>query len=1007
MCLRMESLRDSGIQPLGDVRWGTHFCFFYETDDDLTEVSVSYLAAGIAQNELCFWLVAAPLTVDTARSALRRVVPDFDQRESSGAVRFESTPEWLLHEGRIDAEYIGRRWEELVAESERKSFAGVRAAGCQAWLQHAQWDDFHHYEQKLEEAVHGRPMLVLCAYPLQGSDAAAILDVADSHDFAVARRAGKWDVVETPALRLQQLEMRNRQQAAVSKLGQTAIHERNVGVVINEAATLAAATLGTGRSILWQLHRENDAMVLRSRVGWDELPDDLVLPIGAGTAVERLLERNEPVAIIDLPADTRFEKSSILRQHGVATMLSAIIRGQQRPWGILSVHSLTHRSFSDDDLEFLQSMANVLALALEREAHEAAERREKENLQTIFDNVPVMISFLDPTERIVRANPTWERILGWTGEEAPRDDILEKLVPDPIERESARVFIEQTDIGWRDFQLRSRNGNVVETSWARFSLSDRSSILVALDVTERKRAEERFRELAENIDEAFWVLTGDGEELLYLNRAGERLTGFSLQSLRGRRAWLKTFHPEDRALAWSAATGDPEAGQDLRMVRPNGAIRWCRVHATLIRASAGEILHICGITTDVTERREAENERARLLASQTAARATAENALARLHAIESITDSALGHVGLNELLHELLTRLRSALNADDAGVLLLNDDRSGLLVRAYDGAQILKTLGLTIPLDSPLAGRVLKEGKPLAARGFDHADAPEWRRTMDGAGVSFASGIGAPLTVEGKTIGVAIVASQTDRAFTEDDLDLLRIVGDRVAPAIERARLMETLRGGRERLELLSRRLITIQEEQRRRVAIELHDELGQILTALKIDLDSKPAKIAEAVENVDLAMKRVRDLALELRPAMLDDLGLAAALRWYADRFAQQTGAVVHLAVEEVPNLAIEVATSCFRVAQEALTNLARHAGAKNVWLALRPAGAEIELTIRDDGSGFDAPAALTSAARGESVGLVSMQERTSLAGGSIAIHSTPGTGTEIRARFPAGAQT
>jgi signal transduction histidine kinase len=88
-------------------------------------------------------------------------------------------------------------------------------------------------------------------------------------------------------------------------------------------------------------------------------------------------------------------------------------------------------------------------------------------------------------------------------------------------------------------------------------------------------------------------------------------------------------------------------------------------------------------------------------------------------------------------------------------------------------------------------------------------------------------------------------------------------------------------------------------------------------------------------------------------------------------------------------------------------LTNVARHAAAKNVWLALRSAGTEIELTIRDDGSGFDAPAAMTRAARGGSFGLVSMQERTSLAGGSIDIHSTPGAGTEIRARFPAGAQT
>lgn len=1001
----MESLRNSGIQPLGNVPWGSHFCLFYETEADLTEVSVSYLAAGIEQNELCLWLVAEPFTVDAARDIFRRALPGFDRYESSGAVQFQRTPDWLLREGRIDADYINDRWMQLLHESQERGFAGLRAAGCQAWLQHAQWSDFHVYEQKLEEAVQGKRILLLCAYPLLSTDAAGVLDVANSHEFAVARRGGKWDVVEKPALRLQQLELRNRQQAAVSALGQTAIHEHNIGVVIHQAATLAAETLGTGRSILWQLLPGAGAMVLRSKVGWDELACDLVLPLGAGTAARHLIERNEPVSIVDIPGDKRFEKSWVLRQYGVATMLSAIIRGQQQPWGILSVHSLTHRSFTNDDLEFLQSMANVLALAIERAAHEAAERREKENLQTIFDNVPVMISFSDASGQIIRSNPAWERTLGWTAAEAARKDIVEALFPDPIQREGARAFIEQTDIGWRDFQLHARDGGIVESSWARFSLTDRSSILVALDVTERKRAEEHFRELAENIDEAFWVLSGDGEELLYLNAAGERLTGFSLQSLHGARAWLKAFHPEDRELAWKAATGDPEVNQDLRIVRPSGTIRWGRLRATLVRVSGGTVLRICGITQDVTERREAENERARLLASETAARATAESALARLHAIESITDTALGRVAFDELLHELLARLRNALHADDAGVLLLNEERNGFVIRAHDGAMMPKVLGLTIPLDSPLAGRILKEGGALIERDLAHADAPEWSKVMMSAGVSFASGMGAPLIAEGKMIGVTIVASQTGREFTQDDLDLLRVVADRVAPAIERARLMERLRAGRERLELLSRRLLNVQEEQRRRVAIELHDELGQILTALKIDLDSKPPKIEDAVKSIDIAMQTVRDLALELRPAMLDDLGLAAALRWYADRFAQQTGVAVHNGIEDIPNLAFEVATSCFRVAQEALTNIARHASARNVWLTLHGNASGVELTIRDDGAGFDAEAARNRAAQGGSVGLVSMQERASLAGGSIEIRSKAGEGTEIRARFPAGA--
>jgi PAS domain S-box-containing protein len=1004
--IRGESLRNSGIAPLGPIPWGTHFCLFYETDGDLADLTVSYLAAGLQQHELCFWLVAAPLTVDSAKDALRRVVPDLDHYGE--AVQFQPAPDWLLHDGRIEVDYINGEWMRLLGESQKKGFAGLRAAGCQAWLKPAQWQEFHDYEQKLEESVHGKPILALCSYPLKTTDAAGILDVADSHDFAVAKREGQWHVVETPTLRLQQLALRNRQQAAISKLGLTAIQERNIGVVINEAAALAATTLGTGRSILWQLLPQGDQMISRSKVGWDELSDGIVLPLLPGTAARHALDSNEPVSIVDIPGDESFEKSWILRKYNVVTMLNAIIRGQRRPWGILSVHSLTPRSFTPDDLEFLQSMANVLALAIERDGFEAAQRREKETLQTIFDNVPVMISFSDPSQRMVRANAEWQRTLGWTAEEAARSDILAELFPDPAQRELAREFIGQPDRGWRDFQLRARNGKIVESSWARFSLSDRSSILVALDVTERKRAEEHFRELAENIDEAFWVLSGDGEEVLYLNRAGERLTGVSVQKLRGPHAWLQVFHPEDRERAWSASRGDPHATQeDLRIVRPNGTIRWSRVHGTLISASAGKIIRICGITQDVTERKEADNERARLLASQTAARATAEAALARLHAIESITDTALARMSFDELLHELVTRLRNVLKAEDAAVLLLNEERSGFVVRAHDGPTIAKVLGLTLPLDSPLAGRVLKEGRPLIARDLASADAPEWHKTMEDAGASFAAGMGAPLIVEGKTIGVVGVASETDRPFTEDDLDLLRIVADRVAPVIERNRLMETVHAGRERLESLSRRLLTVQEEQRRRVAIELHDDLGQILTALKIDLDSTPARIADAVENVDRAVQTVRDLALDLRPAMLDDLGLGPALRWYADRFAQQTGVAMQIDIEEIPSLPFEVSTSCFRVAQEALTNIARHASAKNVGLTLHGTSSGLELIIRDDGAGFDVEAARTRAIRGGSIGLIGMQERASLAGGSIEIRSRPGAGTEIRARFPAGAAT
>jgi signal transduction histidine kinase len=264
-------------------------------------------------------------------------------------------------------------------------------------------------------------------------------------------------------------------------------------------------------------------------------------------------------------------------------------------------------------------------------------------------------------------------------------------------------------------------------------------------------------------------------------------------------------------------------------------------------------------------------------------------------------------------------------------------------------------------------------------------------------------------------VGVVSVVSSRPRRFTEEELKLLLLVADRAAPAVELARLLEKLRAGRERQRALSRRLLTAQEEERRHLAIELHDELGQVLTAAQINLGflermsgaaTAPTHLRDAIASVDEATHRVRDLALDLRPSVLDDLGLAAALRWYGDRFARRTQVEVRVAVDPVPPLETELETACFRVAQEALTNVARHAQARRVWLDLKVLPDGVELAVRDDGIGFDVGSARERAIGGTSMGLLGMQERVSLVGGEFELLSVPGGGTEVRARFTVGEQ-
>jgi two-component system sensor histidine kinase UhpB len=208
---------------------------------------------------------------------------------------------------------------------------------------------------------------------------------------------------------------------------------------------------------------------------------------------------------------------------------------------------------------------------------------------------------------------------------------------------------------------------------------------------------------------------------------------------------------------------------------------------------------------------------------------------------------------------------------------------------------------------------------------------------------------------------------------------------------------------------MLSGRLVTAQEEERRHIARELHDEIGQILTVVKINLESlrDPARpsgaapgIDECVQNVDRAIQQVRALALDLRPAILDHLGLPAALRWFVDRMPE--GPTTHLAVEDGDGktLSPEVKTAAFRIAQEAVTNVLRHAKARNVWVSLATRPSDLELSVRDDGLGFDLGTLRRSPAA--SFGLSSMEERVRLVGGQIEIRTSPGAGTEVRACFP-----
>lgn len=282
-------------------------------------------------------------------------------------------------------------------------------------------------------------------------------------------------------------------------------------------------------------------------------------------------------------------------------------------------------------------------------------------------------------------------------------------------------------------------------------------------------------------------------------------------------------------------------------------------------------------------------------------------------------------------------------------------------------------------------------------------------RTVEGV----ASHAIVPLLVKGRTVGLLNLVCEADSGLSVDDLHLLTDLGRQLGVAIENARLWEELKRKEELRGQLLGKIIGAQEQERQRISRELHDEAGQALTSLLVGLRaleraSSPEQLHALVSNlrevVTQTLDNVHHLAVELRPSVLDDLGLVPALSRYVQSCRERFGFQADLVTTGMDNqrLPPEVETTLYRIVQEALTNVARHAHASHAGVVLQRREGTVVLTVDDDGVGFDMAEAASSRQTRERLGLYGMEERASLLGGWLGIESKPGAGTSVRVEIP-----
>jgi signal transduction histidine kinase len=272
---------------------------------------------------------------------------------------------------------------------------------------------------------------------------------------------------------------------------------------------------------------------------------------------------------------------------------------------------------------------------------------------------------------------------------------------------------------------------------------------------------------------------------------------------------------------------------------------------------------------------------------------------------------------------------------------------------------------------------------------------------------TLASLIHVPLSSKGSPLGTLCLGTFNPRSLADEEISLLSAIGSQIAVAVENARLYEELSRKEQLRRELLRRLISAQEDERKRIARELHDETSQTLTALLYAIDAatemrEQSKLPSCLDKMrrltGSAIDGVHKLIFDLRPTMLDQLGLIAALRWYAETRLEEAGSRVEITeTGNVQRLPFALETALFRTVQEAISNIARHAGARHVGIHFDFQEHQVEIRVEDDGIGFDLRQVSASSDPRCGLGLVSMEERMNAAGGEFFLTSVQGEGTTI----------
>jgi hypothetical protein len=1158
-----ERKRKSGIDILGDVPWGTHFCQFYQTKGGLIDILVPYFKAGLENNESCMWVTSEPLRAEEAEKSLRKAIKDLDKYIKRGQIEILDYSQWYTKSGKFEADKVFRGWANKKNEALKRGFDGLRLAGNTYWLDKRSWEAFKRYEEEVDDIIKSHRMLAICSYSLDKCGPSEIIDVVGTHKFALIKREGKWEIIESAkhkkteeALRQSEAKLRTlvehipmkifikdtnsvylscnknyaedlkispeeikdktdydlfpkeladkyrRDDKRIIKTGNTEdIKEKyfeqgeerwihTVKTPHKDEKGNIIGVLGIFRDITEskKLEEEKEELLKAIEIAKEavNITDSIGYIIYTNSAMNKLFgyKKGELIGRYASILNAGPQSETVIKKIMNAIEEEGVWEGEiqnKRKDGIEFVSYARISAVKDTDgkiINFISTQHDITERKKAEEALRESEEKHRSLLERANDGIGIT------QDKLMKyMNPHGAEILGYTVQEIIGTPFTDYIHPDEvrrvvsyytgrmkgknvrskyesalIDRQGRKILVELNAslisyqgkaadvVIFRDItegkkaeeELREkeafnfalfqynpvqtmvvdRQGKVVKVNMAKRMSGDglpnigdvmykdyarkheidmhaelaeclksgktksfpelkygdrflsitiapfpQGAIITSLDITEHKRAEEalqesekRFKELWDNAPVAYHTLDARGI-ITSVNQTECKMLQYSSDEMVGRSVF-EFILPEQQEEARRrfeqkiSGRGVPRFVNRI-YVKKDGSKIYVVVDDILERDSKGKIIGVKSAVVDITERRKAE---------------------------EALSESEEKYRTLTDNVNVAVFRNRSGPKGRFIEV-------NPAMVKMFDYKSKKEFLKLNVSDLYQNQGDRKKFSRKMLRDGFVKNEELKLKKND-----------GTPIVCSESTV---VVKDEKGRAKYFDGI---------IEDITERKRVEEDLKESKEQMRNLAAHLQSVREQERTFIAREIHDELGQSLTALKMDLfwlknrtpaDQKPLfeKTEQMTQLVDTTIQRVKKICSELRPRLLDDLGLLAAIEWQGEDFESHTGIKCEMTIDaQDMELDQDFSTAVFRIFQETLTNVARHADATRVKVGLREKAGRLELKVRDNGKGIPERKIFDP----KSFGIVGMKERVYFLGGKIEIKGVQDKGTIIKMIIP-----